>query len=259
MDDSSAAGVLPIWEFARRNPNMKSSIGWSTAILLLAMCTAACNKRPLSPIENTPERTSDPRVQTTASIAIPANEFDQDSTLEQPQTPLMVLDQKQRSHILSIVSAMERVIKNQTTVEHEEKTLLGEGLYYWPKDPTHPIMLVRYYQQENFDVRWMALSFTRRARNSPWARANLTIYPSSFPLQIYDLQISADFFTHYTFERVALEIRPHQRIETPRVFYFVHKTLPHVRMRIETSPDATSPDSKYPSAFYSIVLSAGDE
>jgi hypothetical protein len=238
---------------------MKSSPGLITAFLLITMITLACNKRYESTDETRSEPTPDLSMKTTTPVSIPTNEANRERMPGESPAPIIVLDATQRSYFLSIVSSIERVIGKQTSLDQEEATLLGEGLYYWPKDPTHPVKLSRYYPQENFNLRWLSLSFRRPASTSPWSEAHLTVHPSSFPLQVYDLQVSSDFYKNYNFERAALESRPHRRIEEPRVFYFVHKKLPHVRMRIETSPNVTSADSKYPSAFYSITFTAGDE
>jgi hypothetical protein len=156
--------------------------------------------------------------------------------------------------VIEILSAALRVIAGTSYLESEEKIIFGEGQFHWPKDPTKPIKAVRYYTHDNFRMRGITLWFDRKNESSDWEKARLTVLPRNFPFGVYAMALPQSLFSDFRLEKKVQESRPEESITMPVVFYFSHKTIRNLALKVEARSDLISIDSPYPSSFHVIEI-----
>lgn len=167
---------------------------------------------------------------------------------------IVPFNDEQQKYVIELVSAMLRVIEGTSYLEFEENKTFGEGKFFWPKDPAKPIKTLRYYPYENFKVRGIKLSFERNDEHSSWQRAGLGVQPRNFPTGVYDMHLPPSVFQGFQLVRSVQETRPDESIHKPVAFYFSHKVIPDLTLKVEVRSDLTSLDELYPRTFHGIEI-----
>lgn len=170
---------------------------------------------------------------------------------------IVPFNDKQREYIIELLSAVLRVIEGVSDLHSEEKKIFGEGKYFWPKDPNKPVRALRYYTDENFLVHGITLSFERKDELDNWKVAGLALQPRNFPRGVYEIGLPQSFFADFQLVKAAQETREGESISRPIVFYFSHKTIRGLTLKIETRPDVTRVNDRFPSTFYVIEITQG--
>jgi hypothetical protein len=161
---------------------------------------------------------------------------------------------EQSACVIEILSAARRVIEGTAGVEAEEQKVFGKGLFFWPKNPAKPIKTLKYYPSENFRMHGISLSFERASEHSPWAKAGLAIHPRNFPLGVFSMHLPPSVFDNFRLTKVTREQRPDESIRDPIVFYFEHKRVRGLTLKVESREDVVHVDDTYPSSFHAIQL-----
>lgn len=89
-------------------------------------------------------------------------------------TPIVNMTAEQRTYLLDIIGAVRRVIEGMASLEAEEKSVLGEGRYFWPKNPKAPVRVAKSYLADNFRLKEIALLFERTSDAAAWSTAGLS-------------------------------------------------------------------------------------
>jgi hypothetical protein len=169
--------------------------------------------------------------------------------------PIIVeLTDEQRAYAIEVLSAVTKVIEGATDLNVEEEKILGEGQFFWPKDPTKPVKLAKSYFGENFRMGGISLRFERASEHSPWAKAGLAIHPRNFPLGVFSMHLPPSVFDNFRLTKVTREQRPDESIRDPIVFYFEHKRVRGLTLKVESREDVVHVDDTYPSSFHAIQL-----
>lgn len=180
-----------------------------------------------------------------------------DNTENEDLPGVIPFSDDQRKYVIEMLSAMLRVIEGTSDLGSEENMIFGDGKFFWPKDPAKPIKTSRYYLEENFRLSGITLSFERKDANSRWQRVDLAIEPRNFPIGVYDMGLPASVFRDFQLIRSAQETRPNESIHKPVVFYFSHKAIPDLTIKVEARSDLTSVDDPYPRTFHGLEIVRG--
>lgn len=164
---------------------------------------------------------------------------------------------EQRKYVLELLSAMLRVIEGTSDLDSEESNIFGEGEFFWPKDPVKPVKTFRYYTFENFRVGGITLSFERRDEHSRWQRTSIAIEPRNFPIGVYGMNLPTSVFRDFQLIKSVQETRPNESIYKPVVFYFSHRTIRDLTLKVEARSDVASDGASYPSTFHAIEITQG--
>lgn len=167
---------------------------------------------------------------------------------------IIPLSDEQRSYVIEVLSAMIRVIAGSTPLELEERMYLGTGQFYWPKNPDEPVRLSRSYFGENFRMAGIAANINRKSENSPWTRFSASVHPRNFPRGVYSMQLPSSFFKEFELQKVAQEMRDGERIANPIVFYFKHKHIRNVMLKVEARDDVASTRDSLPSSLHALEI-----
>jgi hypothetical protein len=163
-------------------------------------------------------------------------------------------NEEQRVYVSEVILAMVRVIAASSTLEAEEQSILGPGRFRWPKNPAEPIRTLKSYFGENFRMTGITGSFRRESEGAPWSEAGLTVHPRNFPIGVYSMRLPSTLFDNFRLRKVTQEEHTDERIKTPLVFYFEHKTIENFRLKIEARDDVESIRDSFPSSFHSLVM-----
>lgn len=178
--------------------------------------------------------------------------------VENEDLPRIVpFNDEQQKYVIELLSAMLHVIEGTSDLEVEEHKIFGEGKFFWPKDPTKPIKTLRYYLEENFRMSGIALSFERKDGHSSWQKADLAVEPRNFPVGVYDMGMPLSVFQDFQLIKSVQETRPNESIHKPVVFYFSHKAIRDLTLKVEARSDLTSVDDPYPRTFHGIEIVRG--
>lgn len=164
------------------------------------------------------------------------------------------LSDEQRSYVIEVLSAMVRVIAGSSRLELEEKMYLGAGQFYWPKNPDEPVKLSKSYFGEHFRMAGLAANVNRESENSPWTRFNVSVRPRNFPRGVYSMQLPSSFFKEFELQRVTQEERDGERITNPIVFYFKHRNIRNVVLKVEARDDVASTRDLSPPSFHALQI-----
>lgn len=125
------------------------------------------------------------------------------------ETPSVIPASVEQSlYVASLVRSVIEVLLQKTSLENAEQTLFGEGQYFWPKAPQKPVRTSKSYDQNNFRVNFISLSFARTNENSVWSGAALSVTPKAFPRSAYQFAIPPNLFAGMILERTYAEERP---------------------------------------------------
>jgi hypothetical protein len=164
------------------------------------------------------------------------------------------LTDEQRSYLVDLVAAVMRIIEGTTPLEAEEERLLGKGQFFWPKNPTIPPKTSKSYFGSSFRMHGISLRFERKSETSDWVKAGLAIHARNFPRGAYIMHIPKKVFDEFSLVKAMHEPRPDESIENPIVFYFSHKRLPGVTLKVESRGDLVSVGDPYPSSFHALEI-----
>jgi hypothetical protein len=164
------------------------------------------------------------------------------------------LTDEQKLYLIQIFCAVVAIIEGKTQLEVEEDRLLGTGQFFWPKDPTKPAKLAKSYFGSNFRMSGIALRFERKSEDSPWIKAGLSVHPANFPIGVYEMSLPLHVFDDFLFVKAVPEIRPEESVKKPIVFYFLHRKLPGVKLRVESRDDVVCVGGPYPSSFHAFEI-----
>jgi len=173
------------------------------------------------------------------------------ATLVDQITPIVKMTAEQRTYLLDILGSVRRVIEGTASLEAEEKSLLGEGRYSWPKNPKAPVRVAKSYLAKNFRLKGIALLFRRTCDGAAWSTAGLSVQPTNFPATVYAIGVPAEFFSDFRLEKAELSLRPEESIKRVNVFSYRQKAG-LLSMTIEAREDLSSVKEKYPSSFHAI-------
>lgn len=165
------------------------------------------------------------------------------------------LTDEQRVYIIDILSALIRVVEGVSSLEQEEKQVLGIGQFHWPKNPDEPVRLSKSYFGENFRVSGIAARISRENESSPWLKAGVSIYPRNFPRSVYSMQLPAQVFKDFELVIVEHEQRSEQRLAKPAVFYLRHKRMENLQIKVEVRDDMVTAKDSYPRSFHYFEVS----
>ncbi len=164
------------------------------------------------------------------------------------------LNDEQRGYLIEVLSAMIRVIDGSSSLEEEEEIVFGAGRFYWPKNPDEPIRLSKSYVDGNFRMPGLAARVSRESESAPWTRFGLSVRPRNFPRGVYSMQLPSSFFHDFQLQKVVQEEREFQSIRNPVVFYFKHKRLNDISLKMEAREDVVTTSDSFPSSFYALQL-----
>jgi hypothetical protein len=175
------------------------------------------------------------------------------------QIPTIVaLNDVQRSYVSEVLSALIRVIGEVSSLESEEKRTLGCGQFYWPKNPGEPIQVSKSYFGRDFRMSGIAARIERKSQSSSWVKAGLAVRPRNFPKGVYDMQLPPEVFNDFELKKVAQEEQQNERIKQPVVFYFEHKKIKHLSLKIAARDDVAQVADRFPSSFHMIEIVRGE-
>ena len=161
---------------------------------------------------------------------------------------------EQRVYFTEIVCAVMRVMAKETPLEIEEERIIGPGRFRWPKNPAEPIKTVKSYFGENFRMLGVSGSFSRHSENDPWSKVGLSVHPRNFPVGVYSMKFPKEIFKNFRLLKVVQEARPTERIKKPIVFYFEHRAIESLSLKIEARDDVASVQDLYPSSFHALIM-----
>ena len=159
---------------------------------------------------------------------------------------------EQRNYIIEIIGATRRVINGLTTLEKEEQAIFGEGQFFWPKDPTAPVKLIKSFLPTNFRMKGISLSFSRSKEGTRWTRANLSIQPINFPHGIYRMDLPKEIFAGYKLVKVEPGASSDGNLIRVNLFQFVSINDEKSLMTAEVSEGVSLLQDAYPSSFHAI-------
>ena len=160
--------------------------------------------------------------------------------------------EEQRNYVIEIFGATRRVINGLTTLEKEEQAIFGEGQFFWPKDPTAPVKLLKSFLPTNFRMKGISLSFSRSKEESRWTRANLSIQPINFPHGIYRMDLPQEIFAGYKLVKVEPRAPSDGNQMRVNLFQFVSINDEKSLMTVEVSEGVSLLQDAYPSSFHAI-------
>lgn len=201
-------------------------------LLLLAVIPfiMSCNKESSSP--TTQKLTEIDQDLRTGMAQIPiTNKYDDENILEIPS--IVEMNEDQKSYLMKLLSSIRSVIDNSSTLEIEESKILGEGNFFWPKDPQKPVMRSKFFPSKNFQIRGIRLNISRENNSQIWNKAVISVTPRNFPVGVYSMNLSEKFFDDYTLVHSKQENRPEYQIKDPIVFVFVLKNDKRFLMKLE--------------------------
>lgn len=228
------------------NPTIKAAL-----VLLVALsgCTEASKPYAALTPPSADVTNNKIGVQMKLKAAIP----DRNALLADDQIPaISKMSDEQRDYVIEILAATKRVIEGRTSLEKEEKETLGEGQYFWPKDPAAPVKRLKSFLPENFRMKGISLSFGRVAEGLRWNSANLFIHPRNFPNGVYQMNLPEGTFADYKLEKAELSLRADEPVKRVNVFQYINKNDNSIKMVIETHEDVASLKEMYPSSFHAI-------
>ena len=167
---------------------------------------------------------------------------------------VIALNDEQREYVIEVLSALVRVIEGVSSLEQEEQRVLGVGQFYWPKDPDEPVRLSKSYFGENFRMSGIAVKLSRENESSPWNKVGVTIHPRNFPKGVFSMRLPSSFFREFELLSVAQEKRQNQRIDEPIVFYFKHKKMEYIELRVEARADVVTARDPFPSSMHFLEI-----
>lgn len=80
------------------------------------------------------------------------NKYIDKDILELPS--IVELNDEEKSYLMGLVSSVHRVIDASSSLEIEESEILGEGNFFWPKDPQAPVMRSKFLSRKKFSDAW---------------------------------------------------------------------------------------------------------
>ncbi len=169
--------------------------------------------------------------------------------------PIVRLTDEQSYYVGELFFAVRRVIEGGASLEAEEVQILGQGEFFWPKDPGQPVLISRSYAPTNFRVPGINVRFERNHQDEPWKTVQMAVRPRNFPEGVYDMHLPPAFFADFLLKRVAKEQRPDERLDNPVVFYFEHRRRPDITLQVEARSDVAAMVDPYPSSFHALQIS----
>ncbi|MGF6182127.1 hypothetical protein ABIB42_003157 [Massilia sp. UYP32] len=180
------------------------------------------------------------------------NKYEDKDILELPS--IVELNEEERSYLMGLVSSVHRVIDASSNLETEESEILGEGNFFWPKDPQAPVMRSKFYHEKNFRMRGIHINISREDNAKKWNKAWISATPRNFPIGVFSMNLPAQFFDDYVLLRSEQEHRPEYRIKDPLIFVFALKNNRKISMKLEARSDVASVADAYPKSFHLLVL-----
>jgi hypothetical protein len=166
------------------------------------------------------------------------------------------LTDEEKKYLVNIFLSLNNIITENSRLENEERRILGEGKYFWPKNPETPTRLIKSYNPGNFRMTGIALTVKRKSKDSTWDTIQLTAFPRNFPHGAYLLSFHDEILKYYDAKKTVSETRINEQIESPTVYYFANKKNPGIIMKIYSQDKAPS---NLPRRFYAIELKKGDD
>jgi hypothetical protein len=222
-------------------------VSFFASIMLFTGCNDKLEKRHQIASDDKKKLGNIMRVQGTI-----ASNYDDSEIRDMPA--VAQLNEEQRIYILELLSAIFRLLEGTSDIQSEENTIFGEGKFYWPKDPEKPIKTERYYTHENFRMRGISLWIERKNVGGNWKKASLTVIPRNFPHGVYDMSLPASTFLEFELIKTVHEKRKDESIDNPVVFYFSHRKIRDMRLKIEARSDVVSVEEPYPRSFHHIQI-----
>ncbi|WP_137172677.1 hypothetical protein [Massilia sp. HP4] len=182
-------------------------------------------------------------------ISIP-NKYDDKNILEIPS--IVEMNDDQRSYLIKLLSSIRSVIDTSSTLEIEESKILGEGDFFWPKDPQKPVMRSKFYSAENFQIRGTRLQISREDISQTWNKAGISVTPQNFPIGVFSMNLPEQFYNDYVLVHSEQENRPEHGIKDPIVFVFAHRTDKKFFMKLEARRDVANVADAFPKSFHAL-------
>jgi hypothetical protein len=160
------------------------------------------------------------------------------------------MNREQIEYIEKILRSVRSVIDGSSTLEAEEKEILGEGEFFWPKDPKKPAMLSKSYISSNFRMQGIYLKFSRESAETPWSKAGISLTPRNYPMGVFIFSMPEGFFQEFKLTNVERQERLNERLVDITVFTFESKDNKNISMIFEARSDIVSITDKYPRNFH---------
>lgn len=170
---------------------------------------------------------------------------------------IVPLNDEQRAYVVEVLSAMVRVIVGSSTLEMEEGKAFGPGQFHWPKNPDEPVRLSKLYFGQHFRMAGFSARISRESENSPWMRFGMSVHPRNFPRGVFSMKLPPSVFKEFELQKVVQEERSGQRIEKPIVFYFKHKNIKNVVLKVEAREDVASTSDSLPFSLHALQILSG--
>lgn len=180
------------------------------------------------------------------------NKYDDKEILEIPA--IVDMNEEERSYLITLVSSVRSVIDESSRLEIEESRILGEGNFFWPKDPQAPVMRSKFYHEKNFRMRGIQINMSRKDSSKTWNKVWISATPRNFPIGVFSMNLPEQFFDDYVLVRSEQENRPEYRIKDPLIFVFALKGDKKISMKLEARSDVASVDDAYPKSFHLLSL-----
>jgi hypothetical protein len=180
---------------------------------------------------------------------------DPNATLEIQQIPpITEFSNEQKEYVIELIDATMRVVNGTSTLDAEEKVTFGEGQFFWPKDPSAPVRLLKYFPLENFRMKGITLSFRRISETSPWTHAVLSASPINFPSGAYKMNLPREVFNDYQLMKAEVNFRADEPLHRVNVFHYRNKNNIKITMTIESPENVSTLKDDYPSSFHVIQI-----
>ncbi|XLZ71969.1 hypothetical protein ABT364_08365 [Massilia sp. SR12] len=186
------------------------------------------------------------------NITIPETHYDRLDPTELPAT--VPMSPEQRDYLIYIANALREAIEGGRSLG-ESDPVFGKGTFYWPKDPKKPIKTSLSFRPENFKMRSISVGFRRQSSKGPWESAALLVNPRNFPTGVYRMDLPESFFSDLVLLKTYSKKREHASLPMVNVFEFAPRQgNTEIRLLLETRPDLSNLDQKYPRSFHSLLV-----
>lgn len=164
---------------------------------------------------------------------------------------LTVLNGSEVDYFLRIVISADNILLKKSTLD-SETNLLGQGNFFWPKNPAKPTELIKLYR--DFQIHGMWMRFERVSKSQSWTKASLIITPRNFPDGCYQIKLGQSFWSNLNLKDISVREYAEQNPRKIRIYRYVLAN--NSKIQYEFFEDAElNQANDFPDKFFSINLS----
>jgi hypothetical protein len=161
------------------------------------------------------------------------------------------LNTSQQQHFLNAVHSATRLLQNTSSLEMEEK-ILGNGEFFWPKDPRKPDQIIRFYR--TFDIDGMWLQLKRTEKTLPWTVAIIFATPPNYPYETYQFNLSEQFLAELSFIETKLIEEPDQFPKKVQTYVSLLKSDETVKYEFSQNFNSGLLNERFPKSFFALKI-----